>query len=93
MAKESKSEVKKVEHTEESRKEIIDILGKCEGRSRSEVLKNAPKLNASERLKLINYFEIDPKKLGDTIVFFWLHPSRGQPIMPLSDNPDIIGDS
>lgn len=90
MAEKTEVEANKTEHTKESRQKIIEILERCEGRSRTEVLKNASKLTASDRLKLIYYFEIDPKKLADTIVMFRLTPSKGHPVSTPSDNPDLL---
>lgn len=56
------------------------VLTKCRGKNVKEVLKNAAKLNAKERLLLIKYFEIEPQKLADTIVYFCLHANKGVPI-------------
>ncbi len=71
-------------------KAIENVLTRCRGRNAREVLSNAAKLNSKERLTLIKHFGIEPKKLADTIVYFWLHANKGIASSG-GDNPNIMG--
>lgn len=73
-------------------KGIEKVLTRCRGRNAREVLANAAKLNTSERLLLIKHFEIEPQKLADTIVYFWLHAHKGGISAQTGDNLNLMGD-
>jgi len=65
-------EKEKAELMKKSRTEVAKILQKTKESSNVLILKRASKLTALERLKLIDYFQIEPRQLASKIIFFWL---------------------
>lgn len=70
---------------------VASALKKCKGRTKKEILHQAAKLNAGERLAIMNFFEIEPQNLGSTIVLFWLEVEKGgKPFKTLLDEPFFV---
>ncbi len=55
---------------------VRSALEKCRGKTKREVLSKASKLNANDRLAIIDHFKIEPQNLAGTIASFWLKVER-----------------
>jgi len=91
MAKKEKNDIDINDFTKEEKSEISRILERCKGSTRTTILKSAANLSASERMKLVSYFQIEPKDLASSIVLFCLSPKKGVSEMTIGDSPNLFG--
>jgi hypothetical protein len=53
--------------------QVAHLLGFCRDKTKILTNKKLAKLNASERMKLIEYFDCEPGKLSANVIEFWFN--------------------